>query len=44
MYHGKGRITHKNGDIYHGEWKEGKAHGHGIFIDQNGSMYDGQWF
>jgi hypothetical protein len=43
LFHGKGRIQHANGDIYHGEWKEGKANGKGVLIDQNGSMYEGEW-
>ena len=33
LFHGKGRIQHANGDIYHGEWKEGKANGEGRFLD-----------
>jgi hypothetical protein len=36
-------MTHSNGDIYQGEWKDGKASGHGVFIDQQGSMYEGEW-
>jgi hypothetical protein len=43
LFHGKGRMTHTNGDIYQGEWKEGKACGKGVFIDQAGSMYEGEW-
>ena len=26
-FHGKGRMTHSNGDIYQGEWADGKASG-----------------
>jgi len=33
-YEGKGRMTHSNGDIYQGEWKDGKACGNGVFVDQ----------
>jgi hypothetical protein len=36
-------MTHANGDIYQGEWKEGKANGFGVYVDQNGSMYQGVW-
>jgi hypothetical protein len=36
-------MTHANGDIYQGEWRNGKANGFGIFVDTNGSMYEGQW-
>jgi hypothetical protein len=43
LFHGKGRMTHSNGDIYQGEWQDGKACGNGVFIDQQGSMYEGQW-
>ena len=42
-FHGKGRMTHQNGDIYQGEWEEGKASGKGVFVDQQGSMYEGEW-
>ena len=40
-YHGKGRMTHSNGDIYQGEWANGQANGKGVFLDKAGSMYDG---
>lgn len=43
MYHGVGRLTHPNGDIYQGEWKDGKACGKGIFVDKKGMMYEGEW-
>ena len=36
-------MTHANGDIYQGEWTDGKANGMGVFVDTNGSMYEGQW-
>ena len=31
-FNGRGRLTHQNGDIYQGDWKEGKAHGLGVFV------------
>jgi hypothetical protein len=34
LFNGKGRMTHSNGDIYQGDWKDGKAYGKGVFIDQ----------
>lgn len=36
-------MTHANGDIYQGEWQDGKAHGQGVFVDKDGSLYDGSW-
>ena len=36
-------MTHANGDIFQGEWKDGKANGNGVFVDTSGSMYDGEW-
>jgi len=36
-------MTHANGDIYHGDWLNGRANGIGVFVDTNGSMYDGEW-
>jgi len=36
-------MTRSNGDIYQGEYVDGKAHGYGVFADVEGSIYDGQW-
>ena len=36
-------MTHANGDVYQGEWKDGKACGFGVYVDQNGSIYRGEW-
>jgi len=36
-------MTHANGDIYEGQWKDDKAFGHGIFIDTNNAIYEGEW-
>ena len=36
-------MTHQNGDIYQGEWRDGKANGFGVYVDTNGSMYRGEW-
>tara|TARA_B110000305_G_C19394062_1_gene616457 strand:+ start:403 stop:558 length:156 start_codon:yes stop_codon:yes gene_type:complete len=41
--HGKGRMTHTDGDIYQGNWVDGKASGYGTFIDDEGSIYEGPW-
>jgi hypothetical protein len=36
-------MTHANGDIYEGSWKDDKAHGFGIFIDSHNAKYEGFW-
>jgi hypothetical protein len=36
-------MTHANGDIYEGDWKDDKADGKGLFIDTNGAKYEGDW-
>lgn len=36
-------MIHANGDVYWGDWKDGKAHGEGVFCDNKGSLYEGQW-
>ena len=37
-------MTHANGDIYEGFWKEDKANGMGGFIETaNGARYEGEW-
>ena len=42
--HGRGRMTHANGDIYEGEWAFDKANGFGVFIDvPNEAKYEGYW-
>lgn len=41
--HGKGKITHPNGDTFDGEWAEDMANGMGVFIGTNGSTYTGNW-
>jgi len=38
-----GRMTHANGDLYEGEWKEDMAHGYGTFLDTKGASYKGYW-
>ena len=42
--HGKGKRTFlKNGNIYIGEWKDGKQHGHGRATDAAGNKFVGEW-
>lgn len=36
-------MTKENGDIYQGDYVNGKAHGNGVFTDSEGSIYEGQW-
>ena len=44
LFNGKGRLTHASGDIYHGDWKDGKAHGKGVYVSkESGTLYDGDW-
>jgi hypothetical protein len=44
VFNGKGRLRHQNGDVYQGEWKDGKAHGRGVFIQsQIKQLYEGEW-
>ena len=35
--------TYANGDIYEGEYRDGKRNGHGIYTFANGAVYDGEW-
>ncbi|TMW56925.1 hypothetical protein Poli38472_002850 [Pythium oligandrum] len=39
--HRRGRLKYANGDIYDGEWANGKRHGKGILTFANGSSYIG---
>lgn len=44
MRNGKGRMTYANGDIYQGDWVNGKAHGVGVFVDkEDQTIYEGAW-
>jgi len=40
-FHGEGRMTHANGDIYQGRYEHGRANGFGVLIDVEGSVYEG---
>jgi hypothetical protein len=42
-YHGKGKYTYANGDIYTGQFQAGKMTGRGRFVFANGHIYDGEW-
>lgn len=43
LYHGRGHMHFKNGDVYNGEWSEGKMHGRGSLC-WDGQEYDGHFF
>ena len=36
-------MTHANGDVYEGIWRDDKAFGYGVFIDTNNSRFEGEW-
>ena len=36
-------MTHSDGDVYQGQWKDGKSNGKGTLIDDAGSIYIGDW-
>jgi len=50
---GEGRMIYANGDIYEGQWHEGKRNGYGALTKynlneyklnrRNGDHYEGQW-
>jgi hypothetical protein len=41
--HGKGKMSHKCGDLYVGEFHDGLKHGHGTYKYANQSFYNGLW-
>ena len=41
--HGKGTYTYSNGDVYDGEFANGKKNGHGRKTWASGDVYDGGW-
>ena len=36
-------MTHANGDVYEGMWRDDKANGQGVFVDTNNARYQGEW-
>lgn len=42
-YSGSGKLTWPNGDVYTGNFWEGRRHGKGSMKFANGNRYDGQW-
>jgi hypothetical protein len=43
IFHGKGTINYKTGNIYTGDFFGGQRHGNGTYIDKNGSTFNGKW-
>ena len=41
--HGKGRLTFSNGEVYDGDWHEGKKHGQCYLQRSFGAPYKGQF-
>eukprot|EP00041_Stephanoeca_diplocostata_P007190 m.99982 g.99982 ORF g.99982 m.99982 type:complete len:215 (+) comp16770_c0_seq1:183-827(+) len=41
--HGKGRAELPNGDVYEGDYENGKRHGRGVYRFKNRSCYDGEY-
>ena len=40
----QGRLELENGDIYEGEWREGRKEGRGVYWYSNGDSYNGGWW
>ncbi len=40
---GKGAYKWSNGDVYKGQWKDGKLTGQGIYKWKDGTVYEGGW-
>ena len=43
MPHGKGKLVWPSGDVYEGDFKNGKRHGKGKRINSDGSYYEGEY-
>lgn len=37
-------MSFSNGDMYEGEWKNGKKHGKGVYHFNNQSVYEGDFY
>lgn len=40
---GHGSYRYKNGNVYTGDFREGKRHGQGVLEFKSGNRYDGEW-
>jgi hypothetical protein len=43
IFEGKGVFRGRDGDVYDGEWKNGKRDGQWKEFHSNGSRYEGEW-
>lgn len=41
--HGKGTFIHSNGDVYEGNWENGRKHGRGVVRFINGNVLEANW-
>jgi len=39
--HGKGKFTWYNGEIFEGQWRDGKKNGFGVWKSPKGDSYEG---
>ena len=37
------KRTHPSGDVYEGDWVDGKQHGKGTYTSSDGNVYEGDW-
>lgn len=42
-FHGKGTYKYTNGNVYEGDWVDGRKNGQGTQIWSNGEKYEGGW-
>lgn len=42
-FHGKGKLTEKNGNIYEGDFQFGQFHGQGKYIINKDLICEGKW-
>lgn len=42
-YNSNGTFMFENGDMYKGQWKNGKQQGYGVYEFANGDVYKGAW-
>ncbi|CAE7247297.1 Rsph1, partial [Symbiodinium necroappetens] len=40
---GRARCTYPSGNVYEGEFQDGRRHGKGTFTYKSGAVYEGQW-